>query len=131
MASKGSTKGREASLAVYKSSRRWETNRKCKLARALKLAPNNEQIPVAMKAIVYRRKTPKARVWSHSMRRIAGLMKEFKGIVHTDIFSSNEKVSAPAIMLAGPKSAHISSKDANQVHMFQLGTRVKYLGSIA
>lgn len=123
MASKGSTKGREATLAAYKQGRRWEANRRRKLQRAAILAPNNEQIKIALKSIVYRRKTPKIRVWSHQMRRIAGLMKEFKGVVHMDIFSSNEKVSSPALMLAGPKSAHIASKDANQVHMFQLGTR--------
>ena len=97
-----------ASSNLYKSSRRWETNRMRRLMRDLANNPNNSaQIELAMKNIVWRRKTPKARVWSHSMRRQVELFKRFTGRVNPDMFSSNDKLSGPALMthgnVSGPK----------------------------
>ena len=99
---KSKSPGQVSASNLYKSSRRWETNRLRRLMRDLANNPNNSaQIELAMKNIVWRRKTPKARVWSHSMRRQAELFKRFTGKVNPDMFSSNEKLSAPALMTHG------------------------------
>ena len=120
---KSRSKTAEANAQQYKTSRRWETNRLRKLERALKRDPNNaQQIELAMKNIVYRRKTPKTKVWSHSARRQAELFKRFVGKVYVDMFSSNEKLSAPALLKAGTvqKPSMVSQAD-----MFSLGARVR------
>lgn len=95
---------KESQAATYKSSRRWETNRLARLLRAQKRHPNNEQIPLAIKNLHYRRKTPSNPTWGSSKRRIASVVREFKGVFHPDIFSANDKVSGPALTLAGPRS---------------------------
>ena len=119
----GSSKVSQA--ATYKGSKRWETNRMTKLLRAQKLHPNNEQIATALKNIYYRRKTPKVGVWSSSRRRIAQLMKEFKGVCHPEIFSTNEKVSAPALILSGPFSVPAKTKSTSDFSMFTLEARAR------
>ena len=99
---KTSSKGAEAYYARYKTEKRWETNRMKKLMRALKRNPENAaQIELAMKGMVYRRKTPTTRVWSSSKRRTAQLFKQFSGKATVDLFSSNEKLSSAALMLHG------------------------------
>jgi len=114
------SKTAENNAQVYKSSRRWETNRKRKLARALKRNPENTQIETAMKNMVYRRKTPTNRVWSHSMRRQAELFQRFVGCVYMDMFSSNEKLSGPALTKPGTAQ---KQKPFDQSRMFSLGAR--------
>lgn len=91
------SKTAEGNAASYKSSRRWEANRKRKLERALKEQPNNEQIKIALKNIVYRRKTPTNREWSASWIRTAQLIKEFTGKFDKAIMSSNPKVAGEAL----------------------------------
>lgn len=118
---KGASK--EAQAASYKGTKRWETNRLAKLLRAQKLHPNNEQIVKAMKNIYYRRKTPTTATWSSTKRRVAVLMKEFKGVCHSEIFSTNEKVSAPAVMLPGPFSLATKTKSTSEFGMFTLEAR--------
>jgi len=118
---KGASK--EAQAASYKGTKRWESNRLAKLLRAQKLHPNNEQIVTAMKNIYYRRKTPTTAMWSSTKRRIAGLMKEFKGVCHPEIFSTNEKVSVPALTLPGPFSVATKTKSTSDFAMFTLEAR--------
>lgn len=122
MANKQKSKGAEAASNNYKASRKWETNRLARLLRAQKKNPENKQITVAMKNIVYRRKTPKVRVWSHSNRATAVLFKKFAGKASPDIFSNNEKISAPAIMMAG-KYKDDKKLLFDQHRMFSLGQR--------
>jgi hypothetical protein len=93
MASKGRSKTAENNSAQYKSSKRWETNRKRKLERVLKEQPNNEQIKSAMKSMVYRRKTPKTNEWSHTWIHTAKLFKLFCGKFDRQIMSSNDKTA--------------------------------------
>jgi hypothetical protein len=54
-----------------------EVNRKKKLTKALKAAPNNKQIADALLVIGYRRKTPKTSVWSHQAKAYVKLAKTF------------------------------------------------------
>lgn len=116
------SKTAENAAQLYKTSRRWETNRLRKLERALRRNPENTQIELAMKNMVYRRKDPKSKkkVWSHSARRQAVLFKRFVGCVYMDMFSSNDKLSGPALTKAGnaPKA-----KPFNQNSMFSIGDR--------
>ena len=122
MANKSGT-GKQAQAANYKSAKRWETNRMRKLLRAQKRNPNNPQIETALKNIHYRRKTPTSPMWTSSRRRLAVLMKEFKGVCHPEIFSTNEKVSVPALNLPGPFSVATKAKTASDSGMFSLETR--------
>jgi len=114
---------KESQASTYKGSKRWETNRLAKLLRAQRLHPNNEQITTALKNIHYRRKTPTTATWSSSKRRVAMLMKEFKGVCHPEIFSTNEKVSAPALTLPGPFSVVTKTKSTSDFAMFSLEAR--------
>ena len=118
---------KESQASTYKGSKRWETNRMMKLLRAQKRHPNNEQITTALKNIYYRRKTPTTPTWSSSKRRIAMLMTEFKGICHPEIFSTNEKVSAPALILSGPYSIPVKTKSTSEFGMFTLEARATVL----
>ena len=114
---------KESQASTYKGSKRWETNRMIKLLRAQRLHPNNEQITAALKNIRYRRKTPTNQTWNSSKRRIAMLMKEFKGVCHPEIFSTNEKVSVPALILPGPFSVPTKTKSTSDFGMFTLEAR--------
>jgi len=114
---------KESQAATYKSTKRWETNRLAKLLRAQKLHPNNPQLPEAMKNIHYRRKTPTTPFWSSQRRQIAILMKTFKGVCHPEIFSTNEKVSIPALILPGPFSVPLKTKSTSDFGMFTLEAR--------
>lgn len=119
-------KGHELRYAAYKNERRWEKNRKLKLARALKAAPENKQISEAV--VVYRRKTPTNKVWNASMRRVAELFKEFAGAVNKDIFSNNEKLAATSLMLQSKVAQQVrSSKSKSKpttASMFSIETRL-------
>lgn len=114
-------KGAEAQAASYKG--KYEQNRKKRLERALKRNPNNKQIEAALKSIVYRRKTPTTPFWSAQRRRQAELFKLFTGKVHMEMFSNNEKVSGPALLLAGPHSQARNLPKANEKEMFMLKNR--------
>jgi len=83
--------------AVYKTTRKWEANRKRKLERTLKAQPNNKQVQAALKSIVYRRRTPTNRVWSASWIRIAKIIKQFEGRFDPQIMSSNPDVARSAM----------------------------------
>lgn len=112
--------------AEYKNSKRWESNRRKKLERALKAHPNNKQIEEALKNIVYRRKTPKTPQWSKTKIRIAGLFKRFTGVVHMDMFNNNEKISVPATLKSGPYSKFKGETQPEKT-MFQIAVRARYV----
>lgn len=92
------SKNREAYFSNYKSQMRWKANREAKLMRQLKLQPGNEkQIELAIGNMVYRRCTPKGRVWTSTMRKEAQLLKQFSGSAPLACWSSNPKVRAEAV----------------------------------
>lgn len=103
---KSPSKSRQNYASVYKSSNRWQSNRKRKLLKQLKLQPNNEQVKLALENIKYRRKTPKTQEWSKTDIETARLFKLFSGYVDRDIFSSNPKVQAAALAKHSPKLEH-------------------------
>lgn len=117
---KSPSKSKQNYAAVYKSSSRWQSNRKRKLLKQLKLQPDNEQVKLALENITYRRKTPKAQEWSKTAIQIAKLFKLFQGHVNPQIFSSNPKVQAAALM------SHNNKQRTNEVKgkvNFTLGAR--------
>ena len=124
MANKSGSAGRTAKAAAYKTLKRWESNRRRHLEMQLKRNPNNAaQIELALKNIVYRRRTPLNPTWSSTKRQTAMLYKRFTGVVNMDMFSNNEKLSGPALMTHGKfKTKSLGRTD----RMFALGTRAKY-----
>ena len=100
MANKARSKTAENYSAQYKSSKKWEANRKRKLERTLKEQPENQQVKDALKSMVYRRKTPNTREWSASWIHVAKLFKMFTGKFDREIMSSNEKVASEAMKLS-------------------------------
>jgi hypothetical protein len=120
---KRSGAGHKVCYTRYKQENRIAKNRKIRLERALKKNPENEEIRIALTgALGQRRDIPKGQVWSASRVRIAKLYKDFTGTVNMDMFSKNEKVSAPALMTPGHKSKHIPNPDTKA--MFSLLTRI-------
>ena len=94
-------------FANYKTSKRWETNRKRRLERTLKQQPNNEQVKAALKGgMVYRRKTPTTRMWSHSWIRVAKLIKEVTGSFDPQIMSSNPELAKSALQRAASHDSY-------------------------
>jgi hypothetical protein len=93
------SKSKTSHYSNYKSSSRWQSNRKRKLLKQLKLQPNNEQLKDALVNIKYRRKTPGQKaMWSKTNIQIAKLFKLFTGAANIDLFSSNPKTQAFALM---------------------------------
>lgn len=105
MAQKAGGKSKVAQAANYKTSRRWETNRKRKLEKTLKAQPNNQQVKDALKCIVYRRKAPKTREWSASWIATAKIFKQFTGRFDRDIMSSNVDIARAALQRQSPIAA--------------------------
>ena len=93
------SKSKTSYYSNYKASSKWQSNRKRKLLKQLKLQPNNEQIKDALVNIKYRRKTPSQKaMWSKTNIRTAKLFKLFTGKASVDLFSSNPKTQAFALM---------------------------------
>jgi hypothetical protein len=128
MANKSRSKTAEGNSSVYKTSRRWESNRKRKLAKVLKEQPNNEQVKLAMKSMVYRRRVPTNRMWPASWVRVAKLFKEFTGRFDPDIMSSNADIARVALQIAASPASTSKKKPLIQpMHekvFFQLGSRL-------
>jgi len=119
---KTSSKAKQAYYAQYKTSRRWEANRKRKLLRAQKLQPNNLQITAALLNISYRRKTPTTRVWSAQWVQTAMLFKRAVGRFDPQIMSNNLDAAKAALSKAPvqlQKQKHVSDKD-----FFSIATRL-------
>lgn len=125
MANKSGGSSKTGQAADYKSSKRWEKNRRRKLEKLILLQPNNEQLKTALSNIVYRRKTPKVRFWSSTRRHIAGLFKRFTGHVDMNMFNNNEKISNPALLTPGPYSK-MKPPPFTEKGMFSIGSRVRY-----
>lgn len=83
--------------ALYKTTRKWEANRKRRLEKTLRAQPNNKQVQAALKSLVYRRRTPTNRVWSASWIRAAKIIKLFEGRFDPQIMSSNPDVARSAL----------------------------------
>lgn len=83
--------------AVYKTTRKWEANRKRRLEKTLRAQPNNKQVQAALKSLVYRRRTPTTRPWSASWVRAAKIIKLFEGRFDPQIMSSNPDVARTAM----------------------------------
>jgi hypothetical protein len=86
-------KSYKAYYSLYKSTNRWSVNRKRRLEKLQKLQPNNAQIPLAIKAMRYRRRTPTSNSWSHQSIYYANLFKQFGAPAPLSMFStgSNQK----------------------------------------
>lgn len=123
MAEKKKSKSSEGHFATYKSSERWKTNRKCKLEKTLKTQPNNEQVKLALKNIVYRRQVPKNREWSHSWKKVAQLYKQFSGRFDRNIMSSNKELASAALAKPGPVALNYVNVDIVNKNFFSLNTR--------
>ena len=91
MATKSRSAHQGGLYKVYQTQNRQALNRKRKLERALKAAPNNEQIVAALKAIKYRRGTPKTSVWSHTSKAWAQMKKSFAVVPGTKGVKVSEK----------------------------------------
>lgn len=130
MANKGGGPSKVAQGLNYKNSKRWSSNRRRKLEKLWMEHPNNKQIEEALNTeLKYRRRTPTTPFWSSTRRNMAQLFKRFKGVVHMEVFSNNEKISVPALLLKGPYSS-FKAPPANEKTMFQLGMRV-HTGGLA
>lgn len=83
--------------ALYKTTRKWEANRKRRLEKTLRAQPNNKQVQAALKSLVYRRRTPTNRPWSATWIRAAKIIKLFEGRFDPQIMSSNPDVARSAL----------------------------------
>lgn len=125
MAKKSRSKTAEQYFSQYKTSKRWETNRKRKLAKVLKEQPTNQQVKDAMSGMVYRRKTPNTPQWSASAKRIAQMYKSIAGYFHRDILSNDHKLQLAATKLTR-KQRTPEIKDTQQFKsFFALGNRLQ------
>lgn len=70
------SKHKKELYTAYKTSNRFETNRKRKLLKLQKQHPNNEQITAALKNIHYRRKKPKSKQFSKTKISTLSLSRE-------------------------------------------------------
>lgn len=121
MANKARSKSAEAYYSMYKTSKREETNRRKRLERELKRNPNNaKQIELAIKNIRHRRSTPVTPFWNSTRRETARLFKLFTGKVPVELFSSSDRTSAVAAMLAGPYSTNRKYQTMSENDMFKL-----------
>lgn len=121
---KAKNKSGESQAGAYKTSKRWESNRKARLERTLKKQPNNEQVKLALKGMVYRRKTPANPVWSASWIATAKLFKEFGGRFDMAMMSSNADVARAAMQKPSPVSMRMPAITGSDKNFFALGTRV-------
>lgn len=129
MANKSGGASKVGQANSYKNNKTWERNRINKLTKLSLQHPNNKQLEEAIKNVVYRRKTPKTRFWSKSKIYQAYLFKKFVGRVDMDMFSNNEKLSAPALFSRGPHSTFKGPTQPEKT-MFQLGTRAHVKGAL-
>lgn len=72
------SKTQEGHYAKYKTSNRFTTNRARKLAKLIKLQPNNEQLPMALKDMRKARSAPLVPKWSHTAISDAKMFADFK-----------------------------------------------------
>jgi hypothetical protein len=120
---KSSSKGKQTQYDLYKSKQTWKHNRERKLLRALQKNPGNaKQIEAAIKNITYRRKTPKASIWTKTKIKTAQLIKFACGSCPHDIFSSNTKLADQS--LASLRSTFDPKTLGDLKVSFKLGDRL-------
>jgi hypothetical protein len=120
---KSSSKGKQTQYDLYKSKQTWKHNRERKLLRALQKNPGNaKQIEAAIKNITYRRKTPKASIWTKTKIKTAQLVKFACGSCPHDIFSSNTKLADQS--LASLRSTFDPKTLGDLKVSFKLGDRL-------
>ena len=119
---KTSSKSDQNYWSRYQTNKIWETNRKRKLNRHLKNHSNDKCAEQALASIKYRRKTPKAPIWTSGNIKIAKLFKQFAGKVNMDMFNSNHKIQQEA--LSGyNKSTGLTKVNQTSRVSFSVGAR--------
>lgn len=104
MAQTKTSKSNEAYFTRYKTQGLYSKNRRTRLERLLKLKPEDPQLTVALKNLgSYRRATPKAPFWSHTMIRTAMLYKLFTGRFNKEVFSPKPDVADAASRERNPQ----------------------------
>jgi hypothetical protein len=126
MSSKPTGGSAKARRDQYKSTKRMETNRKIKLQRQMKLQPNNKNLEPALAAVMYRRKTPKVQVWSHTAIKTAKLFKLFGGRFDPKMLQADPKISQAALSMQSPRASTPIEWNLNkyQSNFFSIGARV-------
>jgi hypothetical protein len=94
--SKRTGKSYVSGYARYNTSKKETTNRVARLTKLAKENPNNLQIATAIKNVVHRRGKPVVRYWSHSMRRMAQLVKQYTGKFDRGLFSADPVIHTAA-----------------------------------
>lgn len=75
---KSRSKHQKELYTAYRTSNRWELNKRKKLVRHLKKYPNDTCASNSLeRGFTYSRKEPKSQVWSHSDKAAAKLFTEF------------------------------------------------------
>lgn len=121
------SKTAEQNAVAYKTANRQASNRKRKLEKQLKLQPNNKNIPIALKSIVYRRKKPVNPIWSHSLIHIAKLFKEFGGKFDKSYLAEKPFIpESPKAKLGHPEFINKMKKD--DWNFFSIRTALKAKG---
>lgn len=128
MGTKRSSASDKAHHMTYKAQQLWAKNRKIKLERALKLAPNNLQIVGALKNISYRRKTPTTKVWCHADKYMAGLVKQISGFCDRNIFHSNKDLRLVAFQNIASKQEKREKDLSTNKGSFSIKERAHYKG---
>lgn len=124
MSAKRSSASDKAHHVTYKAQQLWSRNRRIKLERALKNAPNNLQIVAALKNISYRRKTPKTREWCHVDKYMAHVIKQISGFCDKNIFHSNKDLRSAAFTNIASKREKVStSPNFNSKSMYTMKER--------
>lgn len=118
------SKTAESNSATYKSTKRWEANRRRKLERILKEQPNNERVKLAMKSMVYRRKTPTTSMWSHYWKKTAQLIKQFSGRFDKECMNSDPKKAAEAMRMSFNPNRDKETTLPGKYNFFSLETRI-------
>jgi len=121
------SKSAEGYFTKYKTTNKQATNRKAKLERQLKKQPGNkEQLELAIKNIHYRRHTPKAAYWSHSMIATAKLFKLYSGKFDKDYFNADPLKSHDAGKARNSNiwDNYTTPSFPKNVSMFSIGARL-------
>lgn len=121
--SKRSGKAHVSGYARYKNSNSESTNRIRKLNKLIKLHPNNEQLPLALKNVHHRRKTPAAPSWTSSTIRMAKVLKQFTGKFDKDVLNPNSENYQAAIRARNPNKFKVVPATPRR-SMFTIGERL-------
>jgi hypothetical protein len=126
--SKRGGKSDVAGYARYKTANKESSNRIARLTKLAKDNPNNEQIALAIKNVAHRRHTPKTRVWAHSMRRVAQIVKQFTGKFDKGLFSNDPKIHMAATRTRNERAFAVFKMPENPTgSMFSLKERTGWM----